>query len=69
MFSKGLRAVFANQIYGTEKPEIRMPAEISSIIEDMVQNAMFNKDYDGQRAALEAHQKLEAFLKEYPGQI
>lgn len=69
VFSKGLRAVFATQIYGTEKPEIRMPAEVSSIIEDMVQNAMFNKDYDGARAAMEAHQKLEAFLKEFPGQI
>ena len=69
VFSKGLREVFATQIYGTEKPEIRMPAEASSIIEDMVQNAMFNKDYDGQRAAMEAHQKLEAFLKEFPGQI
>jgi multiple sugar transport system substrate-binding protein len=69
IFTKGLRAVFASTIYGTEKPEIRMPAEASSIIEDMLQNAMFNKDYDGQKAALEAHQKLEDFLKGFPGQI
>jgi multiple sugar transport system substrate-binding protein len=69
IFSKGLRQVFTEQIYGTEKPEIRMPAECSNIIEDMVQAAMFNKDYTGQKAALEAHQKLEAFLNEFSGQI
>lgn len=69
IFTKGLRAVFTNDIYGTEKPEIRMPAEASSILEDMIQNAMFNKDYDGAKAAMEAHQRMEAFLKSYPGQI
>lgn len=69
VFTKGLRAVFTNDIYGTENPEIRMPAEVSSILEDMIQNAMFNKDYDGAKAAMEAHQRMEAFLKSYPGQI
>ncbi len=69
IFHKGLRAVFTDQILGTEKPEIRMPAECSSIIEDMLQNAMFNPAYDGKRAALEAHQKLQAFLDQFSGQI
>ena len=69
VFHKGLRAVFTDQVLGTDKPEIRMPAEASSIIEDMVQNAMFNKDYDGQKAAMEAHQKMEAFLKQFQGQL
>lgn len=69
IFTKGLRAVFTNDIYGTEKPEIRMPAEASSILEDMIQNAMFNKDYDGAKAAAEASQRLDLFLKSYPGQI
>jgi multiple sugar transport system substrate-binding protein len=69
IFTKGLRAVFTKDIYGTEKPEIRMPAEASSILEDMIQNAMFNKDYDGAKAAMEANQRMEAFLKSYPGQI
>ena len=69
VFTKGLRAVFTQDIYGTEKPEIRMPGEASSILEDMIQNAMFNKDYDGAKAAMDAHQRMEAFLKSYPGQI
>ena len=50
-------------------PRSECPAEASSILEDMIQNAMFNKDYDGAKAAAEASQRLDAFLKSYPGQI
>ncbi len=69
VFEKGLRAVFTKEIYGTDKPEIRMPPEASNIVQDMLQNAMFNPSYDGTRAAREADQKLKDFLSHYNGHI
>lgn len=62
-YSQGLRNIFTTQISGTEKPELRAPAEIYKIITDMIQYAMY--EADGETAAMEAHTQLQEFLDEY----
>lgn len=63
IYNQGLRDVFTSQISGTEKPELRAPAEIYKILTDMIQYAMY--EADGETAAMEAHVQLQEFLDEY----
>jgi multiple sugar transport system substrate-binding protein len=69
VFNKGLRKDFTENILGTEIPELRAPAEITKILQDMIQDALFNKDTSGEQAAQKAHEKLEKFLKTYKGKL
>ena len=66
-FQKGLRAVFTNQILGTEKPELRAPADVYKILQDMIQDAMYSSD--GKTAAEKGDQKLKDFFADYDGII
>lgn len=63
VYKNGLRAVFTDEVFGHEKPELRAPAEVYKILQDMIQQAMYESD--GKTAAMEAHRKLQEFLDEY----
>ncbi|WP_394925129.1 ABC transporter substrate-binding protein [uncultured Robinsoniella sp.] len=63
VYKNGLRAVFTEDIFGHEKPELRAPAEVYKILQDMIQQSMYTSD--GKTAAKEAHQKLQEFLDDY----
>ena len=63
VYKNGLRSVFTEDVFGHEKPELRAPAEVYKILQDMIQQAMYESD--GKTAAMEAHQKLQEFLDEY----
>ncbi|MDO4273213.1 MAG: sugar ABC transporter substrate-binding protein [Eubacteriales bacterium] len=63
VYEKGLRKVYTEEIFGTEKPELRAPADVYKILQDMIQQSMYESD--GKTAAMEAHEKLQEFLDEY----
>ena len=69
VYSVGLRKVFTDEIYGTEKPEIRMPAEAGSIIQDMVQQGVLDSKISVEEVVKKTDEKLKEFLKEYEGSI
>ncbi|QGQ98182.1 sugar ABC transporter substrate-binding protein [Paenibacillus psychroresistens] len=41
-YTKGLRSVFTEQIYGKERPEPRLPSEITQIFNDSIQDILFH---------------------------
>ncbi|WP_333791925.1 sugar ABC transporter substrate-binding protein [Muricomes intestini] len=61
IYQKGLRATFTNEIYGTEQPELSMEPEVSDIIGDMLQNAIFSMSPED--AAKEGDRKLTEFFE------
>lgn len=63
VYGEGLRNVFTEEIFGNEKPELRAPAEVYEILQDMIQQAMY--ETDGATAAKDAHEELQEFLDEY----
>lgn len=60
IYQKGLRSVFTNEIYGTEKPELSMDPKVSDIIGDMIQEDLFSTSPE--EAAKAADQKLNDFF-------
>ncbi len=67
IFHKGLRAVFTDQIFGTQVPELRAPAEVYKILQDMIQDAMYASD--GVTAAKKGDELLKEFFAFYDGII
>jgi multiple sugar transport system substrate-binding protein len=41
-YKKGLRSVFTEQIYGKERPEPRLPSEITQIFNNSIQDILFH---------------------------
>jgi multiple sugar transport system substrate-binding protein len=60
-YTKGLRKVFTDDIFGTEIPEPRLSGEISRIFTESLQNILFN-NYDGDSAAQEASEKITSHI-------
>lgn len=69
IYQKGLRSVFTNQIYGTEIPELRMPAEASMIVQDMIQSAVFDLNRSVEDVVKEADEQMTEFIDGYDGFI
>ncbi|OCT12581.1 hypothetical protein A8709_32720 [Paenibacillus pectinilyticus] len=67
VFDKGLRKDFTDNILGTEKAEMRITPEVSKILIDMIQKAMYKTDMSVEDIVKEANTKLEAFLKDFKG--
>lgn len=57
IYQKGLRKVFTNEIYGTEKPEEAMSPKDADTVGDMIQNALFKMS--ASKAAKIAQAKME----------
>ncbi|MEX1030077.1 MAG: sugar ABC transporter substrate-binding protein [Paenibacillaceae bacterium] len=67
VYSKGLRKNYTEQILGTEKAEMRIPPEVSKIMQDMIQEALYKTDTSIDDIAEKYNQKFEEFLKKYEG--
>lgn len=59
---KGLREVFTDKILHTAIPEPSLSDEINRIFTESLQNILYNH-YDGEKAAQEASQKINDYLK------
>lgn len=68
-YSNGMFKEFTDLLYGTEVPEIRMPAEALEIVTEMIQKAIYEKDTSIEKIADEAHEKLTKFIDSYEGQF
>ena len=69
IYQKGLRSVFTNEIFGTEKAEKRLPAEISTILQDLLQAAYFDTSTDITAEVIKAEDKINEFLADYDGEL
>lgn len=69
IYQKGLRSVFTNEIFGTEKAEKRLPAEISTILQDLLQAAYFDTSTDITEEVNKAEDKINEFLASYDGEL
>ena len=69
IYQKGLRSVFTNEIFGTEKAEKRLPAEISTILQDLLQAAYFDTSTDITEEVIKAENKINEFLAGYDGEL
>jgi len=63
----GQRAVFTDQIYGTEKFELRLPAEGLQYIADAILDVLYGGDPAAAQA--KAHEALQKWLDEFDGLI
>lgn len=68
IYTKGIRQVFTD-ILDTAIPEMRLPAEVVEIVEDMIQSAYFDQSITVEEATQNAHEELELFLSDYEGSL
>lgn len=59
-YTHGLRAVFTDEIFGTERAEPSFPNEIHRLFNESIENILFNQ-FSGEAAALLAKEKIDAF--------
>jgi multiple sugar transport system substrate-binding protein len=69
VYRKGLRKDFVDHILGTERAEMRIPPEVSKILQGMIQEALYKTDASIEDIAKKYHEKLEDFLKDYEGML
>ena len=60
-YRRGLRSVFTNQIFGTEREEPQLPEEVNRIFSDSIQALLFSKE-PPEGIAGEADQRIKAYL-------
>jgi multiple sugar transport system substrate-binding protein len=58
-YKHGLRSVFTNDIFGTERAEPRLSSEIGRIFTESLQNLLYNR-YTGEEAARKASEKINS---------
>lgn len=68
IYAQGLRKQFT-ELLDTAIPEMRMPAEVVTIVEDMIQSAYFDQNVTVEEATQNAHEELELFLSDYDGDL
>ncbi|MDH6363856.1 multiple sugar transport system substrate-binding protein [Enterococcus sp. PF1-24] len=66
-YQQNLAKEITENIYGTERPESSLPSEVSDIIGDMIQDALFGSSPE--EAAKKAHEKLTEFIADYEGDL
>lgn len=69
VYQTGLNAEFTNKILGTEKPEMRLPAEVSTILQDMLQSAYFDTGVSLEDTVALAQESINDFLGSYDGAL
>lgn len=67
VYNEGMRAVFTSEVYGTEQPELRLPPEVASILEDMLQACYYDSSVTVEDEVAKAEQKINEFLATYEG--
>lgn len=60
-YRQGLRAVFTDQIFGTEREEPHLPEEINRIFSDSLQQLLFGNE-DAEKITEQANQRIEKYL-------
>ncbi|HEY0827491.1 MAG TPA: ABC transporter substrate-binding protein [Bacilli bacterium] len=60
-YKKGLRSVFTDQIYGTERSEPRLPGEVSQIFNDSIQDILF-RSVSAEDAVRRVNNQLNAYI-------
>lgn len=68
-YHEGLNSQFTDNILGTEKPEMRLPAEVSTILQDMLQSAYFDTSVSVEDAVSLAEESINDFLSSYDGAL
>ncbi len=69
VYQQGLCAEFTNNILGTEQPEKRLPAEVSTILQDMLQSAYFDTSVSLEDTVTLAEESINDFLSSYDGAL
>ncbi|HIR28134.1 MAG TPA: hypothetical protein IAB84_09240, partial [Candidatus Choladousia intestinigallinarum] len=64
-----LKEVFTSQVLGTEAPEMRLPAEVSTILQDMLQSAYFDTSISVEDCVTDAEAQVNDFLSTYEGTL
>lgn len=68
-YHEGLRSAYTDGILGTEIPELRLPAEVSDVLQDMLQTAYFDTSVSIEDAVALAEEEINAFLSSYDGSL
>lgn len=68
-YNEGLKEVFTSQVLGTEAPEMRLPAEVSTILQDMLQSAYFDTSISVEDCVTDAEAQVNDFLSTYEGTL
>lgn len=66
-YHEGLRGVFTDEILGTEIPELRLPAEVSETLQELLQNVYFDTSISIEDALAIAEEEVNDFLSTYNG--
>lgn len=61
-YREGLRAVFTDQIYGTEREEPQLPEEINRIFSDSLQQLIFGKAINPEALAAQADERIAHYF-------
>lgn len=69
LYHDGLNGEFTDNILGTEQPEMRLPVEVSSILQDMLQSAYFDTSVSVEDAVSLAEESINDFLSSYDGAL
>lgn len=69
VYQQGLCEEFTNNILGTEQPEKRLPAEVSTILQDMLQSAYFDTSVSLEDTVALAEESINDFLSSYDGAL
>ncbi|MDO4272205.1 MAG: sugar ABC transporter substrate-binding protein [Eubacteriales bacterium] len=69
LYHEGLNGEFTDKILGTEYPEMRLPAEVSTILQDMLQSAYFDTGVSVEDSVEIAEESLNDFLSGYDGAL
>lgn len=67
VYQDGLNGEFTNNILGTEQAEMRHPAEVSTILQDLLQSAYFDPSISIEDAIAIAEESINDFLAGYDG--
>ena len=68
-YHEGLKGVFTDNILGTEIPELRLPAEISDTLQDLLQTVYFDTSISVEDAIAIAEEEVNDFLSTYDGAL
>lgn len=66
-YHEGLKGVFTDEILGTEIPELRLPAEVSETLQELLQNVYFDTSISIEDALAIAEEEVNDFLSAYDG--
>ena len=69
LYHEGLRGVFTDQVYGTEIPELRLPAELTETMGELLQTVYFDSSVSIEDAIAIAEEEVKEFMSTYDGAL